>query len=578
MSWQPTLYSLLGVGAAGVAAAVVGLARHHRDERGANSFMLLMLALAGWSLVYAVQLGYPTLAEQLLWQRIGLAVGGTIPTLWFLFALQYSGVDRLTGDARALLGAEPLLFALLTLTNPAHGVIWTDATVASTAVGSVAHPAFGTGYYVHIAYAYLLVAAGLGLLFRVFVRSSRIYRRQTGFLILGAMPPFAANVAFTLRAPWGPLPTVDPTPFAFVVTGVLFGLALFRFDLLRRTPVARRRVLDEMGDGLVVLDAGGRVVNANAIARRVLDPPPSADRRIADVGPHGATSTDGALAALDGRTITATVDGRERAYDVDWSPLEDRHGRTVGHVLGLRDVTGRNRYEQRLEVAQRVLRHNLRNDMTMIRGWADRLAEAATDGQVETAEHIIDTAEDLIDLSEKTQTMVRIEEGATDERTTVDVGDHLAALVDEFRTAYPRATIEVTIPASTTVTLPDEEFLSVPVRNLIENAIEHNDRPEPWVGVRVRRAGDRLTIRVEDDGPEIPAMERRVIEEGAEDPLQHGSGVGLWLSYWSVRTVGGDVQFDQLERRGNVVTLEIPAVDRPTAQVQSPGGTRGDSR
>jgi hypothetical protein len=46
--------------------------------------------VGGWSLASAVQIGFTTAPAQLVWQRVALALGGTIPTLWLLFALQYA--------------------------------------------------------------------------------------------------------------------------------------------------------------------------------------------------------------------------------------------------------------------------------------------------------------------------------------------------------------------------------------------------------------------------------------------------------------------------------------------------------
>jgi len=563
--WEPTPYALIGFVAAGISVAVAVTTYRHRHERGVRPFFGLLVALAGWSLASALQLGFTTRAEQLLWQRLGFTVGGAIPAFWLLFTLEYTGRGEwLTRRRRAILAVDPVVYAALTLSNPVHGLVWDGASLTTTAGGPVLTLSLNLGYYLHITYAYLLVTAGLLFLASTFVRASDVYRGQTGLLLLGALPPFLGNIAFTLRAPLGPLPGLDPTPFAFVVTGVLFGLALFRFDLLARTPVARRRVLEEQGDGLVVLDTAGEVVNTNRVARDVLDPPPAVGEPVTTLDAGGAETAEAALDALDEKTATATVDGRTRAYDLDWSPLTDRHGELVGHALALRDVTERNRYEQRLEVAMRVLRHNLRNEMTVIRGHADQLARTASDGQASTAETIVDRADDLIDLSEKTRTMMRLGQVRTERRAPVDVGDRVTDIVAEFRRAHPDVTIECDLVTDAEVRLPDGEFVEVPVRNLVENAVEHNDAPDPWVGVSLERGTDQFVVSVEDNGPSIPAVERDVLTTASETPLRHSSGVGLWLTYWATTAVGGSMAFETREPRGNVVVLTLPTTDRST--------------
>jgi len=578
MAWDPTLYSLVGFGAAGVSGLVAVQAWHHRSEPGARPFLALMLALGGWSLVYAVQIGFTTRAEQLLWQRAALAVGGTVPTLWLLFTIRYAGHEEwLTPARQAALAADPVLFAALVMTNPAHGLVWDVAGFAPESTPRVVDLSFGAGYLLHIAYAYLVVAAGIGLLVVVFERASRLYRKQTALLVLGTLPPFAANVAFTLRVPWGPLPALDLTPFAFAITGVLFGLALFEFDLLERTPIARQRVLAEMGDGLVVLDADGTVVEANAIAREALDPAPTVGAHVAEIAPGGTATDEGAAtteegtttdtatatvdeatAALDGRTITTTLGGRRRTFDADASTLTDHHGTAAGYVIALRDVTDRTEYEQRLEVTQRVLRHNLRNDMTVIRGWARRIERESEDGTAEAARRIVETTDGLIDLSEKTRGMATATDSSGSARARVDVSGRLERIVGEFRSANPGVSIDSEIPSGVTVTLPEETLFDTAVENVLENAIEHNDADDPWVGVRVEEADDHIRIRIADDGPGIPEIEVNALSAGTETALEHGSGIGLWLAHWSVASAGGTVTFEDRSPRGSVVTIELP--------------------
>lgn len=559
MVWRPTLYTLLGISGAGISVLVAGVAWRLRDQRTARSLVLLMAALSSWSLVYAIQLGFTTAAEQVFWQRLSLAVGGSVPTLWLLFTLQYAGKDGwLTPSRIAVLVVDPLLFALVVLTNPIHEVVWRDTTWTRTLAGPALRPVFRTGYLVHISYAYLLVAAGLAILVTIFLRTSRLSQRQTGVLILSAIPPFASNIAYTLRFRWGPLPAVDPTPFAFAITGALLAVALFEFDLLERAPIARRHILEEMGAGLVVLDADGHVVESNEIAKQALDLVPAVGCSFVERWSDDATSVEAVLDAVSDRSLSVTTnDGHHRVYDPAWSSLTNHRDETIGYSIVFRDVTDRHTYEQHLEVAQRVLRHNLRNDMLVIRGWGEHLTQSSRAEQSVAAERIIDTADDLIDLSEKVRSMVRIEEPTSDTQVVIDTTARLQSLVEEFRDDYPAATIAYDPAQRSEIRVPAQKFFDIPVRNVIENALEHTDATRPQVDVRVEQTVDHLRLHVEDDGPKIPETEREVLEEGTEEPLRHGTGIGLWLTYWSLRAVGGDVSFDRSER-GNVVTLAFP--------------------
>jgi len=569
MGWTPTLYALGAFVGAGLCAMVIGLAWRHRDKPAALAFIGLMLGFGGWAVLYAIQLGATTPAGQLVWQRVALAVGGTIPTLWFVFTLQYTNRDDwLTRATLAVLALEPVAFALLTLTNPAHNLIWYGAAFPAAGTPRVVLLAFGPGYYMHIIYGYLLVTYGLAALVVALVRASRLYRTQTALLIAGVLPPFTANILYTARVDWGPLPALDLTPLVLPATGLLFGLALFQFDLLARVPVARDRVLAETTDGMVVLNANGKIVDCNPTAQQFLTAAQPVGRPIWEVFPEEsdvAAASDAVLTALDGKTVTTTVNGHRRVFDVTLTPLSASPGQLVGYILSLRDVTTRQAYEQRLEVANRILRHNLRNKMNVITGWAEWLATTTkTDEQTEAVHRITTTAEELVELSDKARLMVTTGDyvKAPSDPEVVNVSEHIVPLLEALQADHPEVTIERDLPADAWAIVPDATLLTIAITNLLENAVEHNDADSPRVHVTADQpegTTDQIRLQIADNGPGIPAMEQEVLQEGTETPLQHGSGIGLWLVYWSITTAGGSVTFNANEPRGSIVTLTVKA-------------------
>ena len=558
MLWEPVPHSLLALGAAAISLAVATQICGHRDERGGVLFIGLLLAAAGWSAAYGIQLGLSTAVGQSLFHRVGVAVGGTIPALWLLFALTYSGRgELLTRRVLVAVAVEPVVFAALTLTNPTHDLIWRELELTETSAGTALEPTFGTGMYAHVVVAYVCIVAGLAVLFYVFLQNPTVYRTQTALLMLGALVPLSANIAFFAGLSWGPFPALDPTPFTFVVTGVLVGLAFFRFDLLTRAPVARQHVLNEMGDGVLVLDSNGEVVEANSVTRQLLETENLVGRAVTDLFEDNE-SGGAPLDALDGQTLAATVDSSKQTYDVRCAELTDISGESIGDVVSFRNVTGRNRYEQRLEVAQRVLRHNLRNDVSVIQAHAERITR---NGHCPDAEQILDTTEELIRLSEKSRLITRIEGPDGRGAVRVDISERLHDCCCRFAEEYPDVAIDCDTPPTLQASVSDPELFDIPVENIVENAVVHSDSDEPHVRVTARQVDASVRVRVEDSGPEIPEMELSALESGSESPLQHGSSIGLWLAYWGVRTAGGTIEFEASDE-GNVVTLNFPAAEQ----------------
>lgn len=551
MSWQLSLFTMVAAGSA-VSFGTFSVIGWQRSKASATAFGWLTFGGLLWAICYGIQLGFTTLNGQLYWQRATLAASSTVPPALLVFALQYAGRDDLlTRRLQAVLAAETAVFAALAFTNPYHHLVWSDAVLRQAVSTPVLDLTFAVGYYVHIVYAYTVVAIALAILFSILLRSTSVYHRQASLLILGALPAFLSHVVYTLGL--SPIPGLDLTPFMFTITAVLYALALFHFDLLDRTPIARRNALDLVGDGLLVVDREGLVVDANRVAQQVFDFEPGA------MFAHITGETD--PEALDNTTMTAFIDGSRHVYDRHVSNLTDDYGEPTGYAIVLRDVTERNTYEQRLEVSNRVLRHNLRNDMNVIQGYASILAETAeTPRKARMATTIQDKATDLISLSEKLRQTITYQQ-SQGELSVPDVVSLLQQLLDEFRDDYPAVTF--TLKASGTresigvAGIADRE-LTLAIQNLLENSVEHNDLEGLDVRISVSVRGQRVRIQLRDNGSGLPPVERKVLESGTETPLQHSSGIGLWMTRWIVDTSGGEVSVGSSDAPGTTITVELP--------------------
>jgi signal transduction histidine kinase len=101
--------------------------------------------------------------------------------------------------------------------------------------------------------------------------------------------------------------------------------------------------------------------------------------------------------------------------------------------------------------------------------------------------------------------------------------------------------------------------LSFAIEELVENAIRHADvTPNVEVSTTTSADGDSVALRVADNGPGIPDVERRGLTQDLERPLEHTSGLGLWMVRWSVTTAGGSIDIYDNEPRGTVVVIRLP--------------------
>lgn len=231
----------------------------------------------------------------------------------------------------------------------------------------------------------------------------------------------------------------------------------------------------------------------------------------------------------------------------------------TGHIIAI-DVTESNQYVRRLEVLNRVLRHDLRNHTGVIIGNSDLLIEELS--ETKRVETIRETADKLVELGDTVQQIEHALDRNRETKGTIALLDVLEECIDRAQDEYPDADIKTEIPANETIVVSANKQIDSVFDNVIENAIEHNDAAVPVVSITVTTDTDSfVTIEIADNGPGIPDREQQVLKEKTETQLKHSLGLGLWFINWLVVDSGGEVTFDDNDSHGSVVTIDLPKAD-----------------
>jgi signal transduction histidine kinase/DNA-binding NarL/FixJ family response regulator len=320
----------------------------------------------------------------------------------------------------------------------------------------------------------------------------------------------------------------------------------------------------------VVLDAdresGGRVAVREAVETRTVH----VERRVSLEDEFELDGEAGGEETERYAVAAVPIMYQDRFYGVlnVWSNVRHAFGETERRVLSkfgnslayaIDSVRARKelvRREQRLQVFNRILRHNLRNDLNVVLGRAENISEefppAASEASV-----IEQKANELIEISEKAREVGKTLDCEDRTEKQIDVTDCVERTCEEFRQSYPDADITAQTPESLPVFA--DKTLGAAIREVIENAIEHNDdQPSVTVAVSTTEEDSNwVEVTISDNGPGIPEEEREVLTEGEETALHHGSGLGLWLTNWIVGKFGGEVSFDDYHTSGGAVTLRL---------------------
>ena len=262
------------------------------------------------------------------------------------------------------------------------------------------------------------------------------------------------------------------------------------------------------------------------------------------------------------------ADGNERVHEVHAAPIVDDEGRVVQLVESLIDTTERVAYEQRLkrqrdelETLNQVLRHDIRNDLQLILAYSDVLADGATADHDEHVQTIQESAEHAVELTKTAREMSDVLLDTDTAVGTVRLRPVLDGEVDSIRAAHDAASITVDggIPDATVV---GNEMLGSVFRNLLKNAIQHNDKPVPQVTVSTAVDADTVTVRIADNGPGVPDDQKAEIFGKGETGLDSaGTGLGLYLVETLVSAYDGSVSVTDNDPEGAVFVVELPRAE-----------------
>jgi signal transduction histidine kinase len=228
----------------------------------------------------------------------------------------------------------------------------------------------------------------------------------------------------------------------------------------------------------------------------------------------------------------------------------DDSGQSIGEIIVLTDITAERRRQQRIQVLNRVLRHNLRNDINAAKGYVGVMAEGGTDTERFQAkvESILD---DLVTIGNKAQSTEQVLDTDPITADETSLSAIVADVVESVTLTHPSLVADISVPETLTVQINPEVLHSV-IEEVIENAVQHTEAPV----VTISYDDDPPVLTIADDGSGIPHHEIKVLENAQETDLEHGSGLGLWLIKWGTESFGGTVTFDTYD--GTMVQIEFP--------------------
>lgn len=258
-----------------------------------------------------------------------------------------------------------------------------------------------------------------------------------------------------------------------------------------------------------------------------------------------------------------TADGDRRDIDLEVSCIQYRGEPAT--MATLHDITDRKAYEQRLEeqrddldLLNQVLRHDIRNDLQLVTAYADLLTDHVDDEEGEAyLETLRESSEHAVELTQTARDMAEVMLTTAADDQQVSLRKALEREFENVRADYPRAVLSIDDPIPA-VSVHADEMLSSVFRNLLKNAVQHNDKSVAEVHVSVADGDDRVVVRIADNGPGVPDDRKERIFGKCEKGLESGgTGIGLYLVQTLVDSYGGEVRVEDNDPAGAVFVVTL---------------------
>lgn len=497
-----------------------------------------------------------------------IAVAMLIPIPWILFSFGYIGKENIM--SLPLVGAltAPVTLGLSATIAIFAGQILPWFTLftrgESTGLAAVITTLIELTQWGGLLYAGAVVLTGTGLVLWSFQRYPHLDSTTGTVLCTFGTVPWV-SVLFALQ-----LQSISFSVFSGTVavgfgTGALAALALVGpSSLFDRVPAAGNvgptTVIEELDDAVVITDGEGQVIELNPVARELFG------SRQKTAGTDVTDLLDRSLDDLRDRApVEIETDSGQTLFDPTVSDLTDQHDHLLGYAVVLGDATETTIRKQRVEVLNRILRHNLRNDMTTMLGQLEVVRSQIDDSSLEDNLDTIDsTGHELVALSDEIRELEQLLSVDADSAQRIRIHSLVDQIFEDVESEHDvefhyRGQDEIVLAAT-----PNK--LRVGLDHLITNAIQHNNSDTPEVEVHVTHrpeANYPVEISVLDNGPGIPEQEQKAMTTGEETPLAHSSGIGLWTVHWIARSLGGKLSFANREPRGTAVKLLLPMESTP---------------
>jgi len=305
--------------------------------------------MAIWSGFYSTRWMHISGEAKIFWLNpmyIGITA---VPTLFLLFVLEFNHHSTWLTMRRLLLFAiQPVTFLLLVWTNEYHHLVFLSVKTVQESDFIRLELIRGPLHITNLIYSYALIGIAIFLLSRAALRSSPLYLRQYRLIFISSLLPWGASIYTQYK--FSQLASLDIAPLTFGISGMIFAFAILHTRFMNLIPIARSYLIENMTDGILVLDEKNRFLDINPAMGNFLENKPSfyIGKNATEVFVEWMEQIDSLWEEIETQTELKVPTDPSRYLDLRVTPLYDRNHSLSGRLMVFRDITERKQVEKRL--------------------------------------------------------------------------------------------------------------------------------------------------------------------------------------------------------------------------------------
>jgi len=521
-----------------------------RNQTIIKTILYLVSACFLWSAANMLEYGFNSLEVKIFFVNIEYMSIVTIPVAWVMLAALYTERKSLIRIRYVmLLMIIPVVTLILIWTNSYHHLMRYDITLDTSGPYSIISKSYGPWFWVATLYNNLLMLAGTLMFIDRIFKPPKMHHIQIVLLLACIFFPWGGNFLYIFKV--FPELRMDLTSVLLSLSMLIFTFGLLRHHLLEAIPVAREHLIENLTDGIVVIDNLNRIIDYNQASVRIFNIDEHYFARPADCILNTLQIPTESLTVMSPVTFELEYhDGVKTIYyNLKVELLYDSYNQYRGRLFHVQDISALKEKEniirkllQEKEFLLKEVHHRIKNNMGSVMGLLKLQASRAKSQDIKNE---ILAARDRIQIN-----LILYDRLYRSENfSALSVKEYIHSLTDNIMEAYD-FNRDITVDLDVVdYTLPPKILfpLGIILNEILTNAIKYafGGIEEKKISIKMTVLDKHIILLIKDNGIGIPETVKP----------KTSPGFGLQLVDMMIHQVNGTLKI--IRDRGTGYQFEI---------------------